>query len=171
MTTIRLATRAAATVAASAALIVGAAGVASAATVSHNVEGNTVSTTFKIGLTDLTVPVDGCVAVVAERGEADGVIDRIKNLVDLDNIGETLRGENTTVLRAANGSPVAFPAAFVPATVSADGIADGVHSLITYCATDHVPVMRTIVVGDAQNTMGSIVSDGPALLSSGVNLL
>lgn len=169
MTITRLATRVAATVSASAALVVGAAGIASAATVSHNVEGNTVSTTFKIGITDLAVPVDGCVAVVAEGGQAEGVIDRIKELADLDNIGEALRGENTTILRAENGSPVAFPVLLRPATVSADGIADGVHSLITYCATDNVPVMRTIVVGDAQNTMGSIVSEGPALLSSGMN--
>jgi len=163
----RIATRVAATVAASAALTVGAAGVASAATVKHNVDGNTVSTTFSAGFTS---PVDGCVAVVAERAQADGVFDRIKNLTNLNNIGDTLRGENTTLLLTENGSPVAVPLPFNSVTVSADNVADGVHSLITYCATDTVPVMRTIVVGDAQNTMGSIVSDGPGLLSSGINL-
>lgn len=166
MTLSRIATRVAATVAASAALTVGAAGVASAATVSHNVEGNTVSATFRAGL---ATPGDGCVAVVAERAEADGVFDRIRNLVDLDNIADTFRGENTTILRTDNGSPVALPILTRPVTVSADDVADGVHSLITYCATDTVPVMRTVVVGDAQNTMGSIVSDGPGLLSSGIN--
>ncbi|MGX1859109.1 hypothetical protein ACWIFB_16990 [Dietzia sp. NPDC055340] len=169
MTLTRTATRVAAALAASAALTVGAAGAASAATVSNTLDGNSVSVTFKVGLTDLATPVDGCVAVVAERGQADGVIDRIKNLVDLENISDVLSGERTTVLRADNGSPVALPVLTRPVTLSADDIADGVHSLVTYCATDTVPVMRTIVVGDAQNTVGSIVSDGPALISSGMN--
>ncbi|WP_295652661.1 hypothetical protein [uncultured Dietzia sp.] len=169
MSLTRTATRVVATLAASAALTVGAASAASAATVSNTVDGNSVSVTFKVGLTDLTTPVDGCVAVVAERGQADGVIDHIKNLVDLDNISDVLSGERTTVLRTDTGSPVALPVLTRPVTLSADGIADGVHSLVTYCATDTVPVMRTIVVGDAQNSMGSIVSEGPALISSGMN--
>ena len=164
-------TRTVATAAASAALVVGAAGVASAASMSHDVDGNTVSATFSIGIGDISMPVDGCVAVVAERSQQQGVFNRIKDMVDLDTIGDTFRGETTTVLRAENNSPVAVPAPFRPVTLSANDIPDGVHSLITYCATDTVPVTRTIVVGDAENTMGSIVSDGPALISSGMNFL
>lgn len=53
--------------------------------------------------------------------------------------------------------------------MSADNIPTGVHSLITYCAGDNVPVTRTITTGDAVNPMGSVVSDGPGLLSSGMN--
>lgn len=163
-------TRIAAVVAAGAALTVGAAGTASAATTSHLVEDHTVSATFKIGVFDLSAPVDGCVAVVAERAEANGIADRIKNIVNLGNITSTLAGENTTILRTATGSPVAFPVLGVPVTMAASDIPSGVHSLITYCATDTVPVMKNVVVGDAQNTMGSVVSGGPALISSGINM-
>ncbi|MFN3600180.1 MAG: hypothetical protein ACK4UY_02175 [Dietzia sp.] len=162
-------TRIAAATAAAAALTVGAAGIASAATVSPNVDGNAVSATFKVGLGDLTMPVDGCVAIVAERDRAQNIADRIKN-IDLDNIAGALSGERTTVLRTENGSPVALPVLTRPVTLSAQDVPDGVHSLITYCATDTVPVIRTIIVGDAQNTMGSIVSEGPALISSGINM-
>lgn len=166
MTLSRTLTRTAAATAAAAALTVGAAGVASAATASHNVEGNAVSATFNAGL---TTPVDGCVAVVAERDNAENIADRIKN-INLDNIVGTLSGERTTVLRTEDGSAVALPVITRPVTVSAQNIPDGVHSLITYCATDTVPIIRTVVVGDAQNTMGSIVSGGPALISSGINM-
>src|SRR5699024_9061893 len=100
-------TRTVATAAASAALVVGAAGVASAASMSHDVDGNTVSATFSIGIGDISMPVDGCVAVVAERSQQQGVFNRIKDMVDLDTIGDTFRGETTTVLRAENNSPVA----------------------------------------------------------------
>ena len=166
MTISRIATRVAAIAAASAALTVGAAGVASAASVNYNVDGNTVSATFKSGL---TTPIDGCVAVVAERDAASGIGDRIKNLANLSNIGEALSGERTTVLRTDSGNSVALPVLTRPVTVSADDVPTGVHSLITYCATDTVPVIRTIAVGGAENPMGSIVSDGPAMISSGMN--
>lgn len=169
MTLRKTLTRTVATAAASAALVVGAAGVASAASMDHNVDGNTVSATFSIGLGDLEMPVDGCVAVVAERSQADGVFNRIRDMVNFENIGDTLRGENTTILRAENGSPVAVPAPFRPVTLSANDVPDGVHSLITHCATDNVPVLRTVVVGDAQNSTGSIATNGPALISSGLN--
>lgn len=165
MTVPRIATRIAATIAASAALTVGAAGVASAATVNYNIDGNAVSATFKAGV---TAPIGGCVAVVAERDAADDIADMIKN-IKLDNIVATLSGERTTILRTDNGSPVALPILGRPVTVSADGIATGVHSLVTYCVGDNVPVTRTIAVGGAENPMGSVVSDGPALLSSGMN--
>lgn len=161
-------TRASVVAVASAALMVGAAGAASAASVKHEVDGNTVSATFSAGFTS---PVDGCVAVVAERGEADSIRDRIANMVDLDNIGETFRGERTTILRTANGSAVAVPFPFSSSTLSADDVPTGVHSLITYCATDNVPVINTIAVGDAENTMGSVVTQGPAVISSGLNFL
>lgn len=165
MTLSRTLTRTAAVAAAAAALTVGAAGAASAATVSHNVQDNTVSATFKAGI---TAPIGGCVAVVAERDAADGIADMIKN-INLDNITGTLSGERTTILRTAGGSPVALPVLTRPVTVSADDIPTGVHSLITYCAGDTVPVTRTIATGGAVNPMGSVVSDGPALLSSGMN--
>lgn len=165
MTVTRIATRIAASVAASAALTVGAAGVASAATVNYNVDGNAVSATFKAGI---TAPIGGCVAVVAERDAAAGIADMIKN-INLDNIVGTLSGERTTILRTDGGSPVALPILGRPVTVSADNIPTGVHSLVTYCAGDNVPVTRTITTGDAVNPMGSVVSDGPALLSSGMN--
>ena len=165
MTASRLAIRVAATVAASAALTVGAAGVASAATVQYNVDGATVSATFKAGI---SAPIGGCVAVVAERDDADGIADMIKN-IDLNNIVGTLSGERTTILRTDGGSPLALPILGRPDTVSADNIPTGVHSLITYCAGDNVPVTRTVAVGGAENPMGSVVSDGPALLSSGMN--
>ena len=165
----RTCTRVATVAAASLALALGSAGVASAASVSHDIDGNTVSATFTVGITDLPAPVDGCVAVVSERGQAQGIADRIKN-INLDNIVGTLRGEGSTVLRTENGSPVALPALTRPVTVSADNIPSGVYSLITHCATDTVPVIRTIAVGDATNTMGSVVTQGPALLSSGLNM-
>lgn len=165
MTISHIATRAAATITASAALTVGAAGVASAAAVSYNVDGNTVSVTFKAGL---TAPGDGCVAVIAERDDAEGVFDMIKN-ISWDNVTGTLSGERTTVLRTDSGSPVALPILARPVTVSADDVPTGVHSLITYCATDTIPVTRTVAIGGAENPMGSVVSDGPALISSGMN--
>ena len=124
-----------------------------------------VSATFKAGL---TAPVDGCVAVIAERDDAQGIADMIKN-ISLDNIVGTLSGERTTVLRTDSGNPVAFPVVTRPVTLSAEDVPTGVHSLITYCATDNVPVTRTIAVGGAENPMGSIVSEGPALISSGMN--
>lgn len=169
MTLRKTLSRTVATAAASAALVVGAAGVASAASMNHAVDGNTVSATFSIGIGDIAMPVDGCVAVVAERSQADGVFNRIRDMVNLENIADTFRGETTTVLRAENGSPVAVPAPFRDVTLSANDIPDGVHSLITHCATDNIPVTRTIVVGDAENTMGSIATNGPALISSGLN--
>ncbi|MCT2031576.1 hypothetical protein HMPREF3086_11030 [Dietzia sp. HMSC21D01] len=165
MTISRIATRVAATIAASAALTVGAAGIASAATASHNVDGNTVSATFKAGVTE---PIGGCVAVIAERDAADDIAGMIKN-INLNNIVGTLSGERTTILRTDSGSPVALPVLFRPVTVSADNVPTGVHSLITYCAGDYVPVINTIATGDAVNPMGSVVSDGPALISSGIN--
>ncbi|WP_061229389.1 hypothetical protein [Dietzia cinnamea] len=165
MTMSRIATRIAAVAAASAALTVGAAGVASAATSSYNVDGNTVSATFKAGI---TAPIGGCVAVVAERDAADNIAGMIKN-INLDNIVGTLSGERTTILRTDSGSPVALPIITRPVTLSADNIPTGVHSLVTYCAGDNVPVTRTIATGDAVNPMGSVVSDGPALFSSGMN--
>ena len=165
MTVSRIAIRVAATLAASAALTVGAAGVASAATVDYNVDDTTVSATFKAGL---TAPIGGCVAVIAERDAADGIVDMITN-IKLDNIVGTLSGERTTILRTDSGSPVALPILGRPVTVSANNVPTGVHSLITYCAGDTIPVTRTIAVGGAENPMGSVVSNGPALLSSGMN--
>ncbi|MGX1768592.1 hypothetical protein ACWIE7_09810 [Dietzia sp. NPDC055343] len=167
MTMSRIATRIAATVAAAAALTVGAAGVASAATSSYNVEGNTVSATFKAGITS---PVGGCVAVVAERDDAQNIADMISN-INLNNIVGTLSGERTTILRTDTGSPVALPIVTRPVTLSANDVPTGVHSLITYCAGDTVPVTRTVAVGGAENSMGSVVSDGPALISSGMNFI
>ena len=161
----RIATRVAATVAASAALTVGAAGIASAATASHNVQDNTVSVTFKAGITN---PIGGCVAVVAERDDAGTVFERIKNLGNVNNIGDALKGERTTMLKTEGGSPVALPILTRPVTVSAE-VPTGVHSLITYCAGDTVPLMRDVATGGAVNPMGSVVSDGPALISSGIN--
>lgn len=165
MTMSRIATRIAATVAAAAALTVGASGVASAATSSYNVEGNTVSATFKAGITS---PTGGCVAVVAERDDAQNIADMISN-INLNNIVGALSGERTTILRTDTGNPVALPIVTRPVTLSANDVPTGVHSLITYCAGDTVPVTRTVAVGGAENSMGSVVTQGPALISSGLN--
>lgn len=164
MSITRSSLRAAAGLAAAAALTVSAAGVAAATTADSSVDGNTVSVTFTLdgGFID----GDACGALLAPTSTAATLAGQLATATDtnlpatLQNISEAPGVE----LLKANGSPavvlgtlgdLGLDSATVSATVDSN-----VYALVTYCSSDDAPGINPfLIVGDpVEAVMGSIAT-------------
>ncbi|MCT1884881.1 hypothetical protein M3C36_06725 [Dietzia cinnamea] len=168
----RTVTRATAVLGAAAALTVAGAGAAMATTHANEVDGNTVSVTFKLdqgGLAD----GDTCGAVLTPTAAAAGVAAKFAG-GDIETIFNTLTDdEDVIVLESdATGAPFVvlgevFGIGFNERTVSAE-VPSNVYSLVSVCISDrkNPTITPTLMVGPPIDAIQGSVST----LSTGDNL-
>lgn len=144
-------TRLLASTALAAGLTVAAAPAASAATVTHAVDGTTVSATFTV---EPGQWIDTCAALLAPSGKASEIADRLTSGDLSDVVGTADRDPSVIALRAG-AIPVAAPTGLGPATIRAADVPPNVYSLVTVCLSDRTPeIAPFIMVGDPLSAIG-----------------
>lgn len=144
-------TRLLAATALAAGLTVAVAPAASAATVTHAIQGTTVTATFTVTPGQW---IDTCAALLAPSARAPEIADRLTNGDLSDVVGSADREPSVIALRAG-ALPVAAPTGLGPATVRADDVSPNVYSLITVCLSDRKPeITPFILVGDPVAAIG-----------------
>lgn len=175
MTAVRTFTRSAAVLGAATALTVAGAGAAMATTHNSEVDGNTVSVTFKLdgGLVD----ADVCGAVVTQVADAAGVAAEFAKATDEANlIGvlTTLAGNDSVHVLAENGLVLDTPITVLggaagigktSGTVEVHDLPSNVYALVSVCVSE--PTKPTInpfvLVGNPlEAVMGSVESGSDA---------
>lgn len=161
MSTTRTALRSLGVLAAASGLALASAGVASATTSDHAVDGTTVSVTF--ALEDGEVG-DACGAVLIPGQAALTVFEDLDiDLTDLTGLPAVIEKlEGAKLLTGATG-PVAtlVSPASETVTLSAENISTGVYGLVSFCTSDaENPDVDLVTIGSPLDIISGLSSDG-----------
>ena len=170
MATPRTALRGLGVLAAASGLALAGAGVASATTSEHSVDGTTVTVDFALEEGDAA---DVCGAALVPPAAAAGILGNLGGgEVDLGNIFDSLEElEGVHVLKdgllpTANLIPVVSPTG----TLTAENVPSNVYLLVTLCGSDpSTPGTDVVLVGNPLEAIGGLSSAG--LLETGSALL
>lgn len=156
----RSALRVAAAVGTTTALTLAGAGAANATTSKSNIEGNTVSVTFKLESNQLISDTCGAALVPPTAGA-----ELLKNANGTGGIGGILDSidalDGVTVLKKGSASFVAMTLATPTDTVTATNVPSGVYGLVTVCGSDFSnPGIDVVTVGSPFDIISGLSSGG-----------
>ncbi|MGX1767658.1 hypothetical protein ACWIE7_05085 [Dietzia sp. NPDC055343] len=160
----RTALRSLGVLAAASGLALAGAGVASATTVDHDVDGNTVSATFTLEEGEST---DACAAALVPPTAVESIIKTINE--GTGGIEDIEGFEGVTILKNGTLPGVALTTASPSGTVTAKEVANNVYALITVCTNDSKPSFKPVTVGNPLDIISGLSSDG--LLDTASSLL
>lgn len=169
----RTALRSLGVLAAASGLALAGAGVASATTVDHDVDGNTVSATFTLEEGD---DADACGAVLIPGQAALSIFEGLDiDLSDPNGLAAAIEKLEGAQLLTGPTSPAATLSSLgaKSATVSADEVPTGIYGLVSFCASDaENPGVDLVTIGNPLDIISGLSSDGlldtaSALISGG----
>ncbi|MGW8591847.1 hypothetical protein ACWGLC_09105 [Dietzia sp. NPDC055877] len=166
----RTALRSLGVLAAASGLALAGAGVASATTFDHDVDGNMVSATFSLEDGQLG---DTCGAVLIPGQAALSIFEGLDiDLSDPTGLAAAIEKLEGAQLLTGPTSPVATLSSLgaKSATVSADEVPTGIYGLVSFCASDaENPGVDLVTIGNPFDIISGLSSDG--LLDTASSLL
>lgn len=161
MSTTRTALRSLGVLAAASGLALAGAGVASATTSTHDVDGTTVSVTFALEEGDLG---DACGAVLIPGQAALTVFEGLDiDFTDLSGLPAVIEKLDGAELLTGTTGPVAtlVPVANETATLSAENVSTGIYGLVSFCTSDaENPDIEVVTIGSPLDIISGLSSDG-----------
>ena len=163
----RTALRSLGVLAAASGLALAGAGVASATTFDHDVDGNTVSVEFTLETTGTT---DTCGAALIPPNALAEILSKLGG-GDLGNAFETIDAiQGVTVLKNGNAAAVRLGEDATTRTVTATDVPSGAYMLVSVCLSDlSEPGTDLVTVGNPLDIISGLSSDG--LLDTASSLL